>query len=592
MTARRRRSSSRVVRPIVKATDLGGVQVLKHGNLYLLTDPFGDVHPDTRGLGLYDGDTRRLSCCDRCGSTATRPVLLQASGGRQLPRRDPADEPDASSATWSDKVQPGGRARRAEARDRARPADRRRRCSRSGSGSSTTPRRRDEVEVELELARRRRRHLRGPRLDPRPARGAPAADRAPPRPRRRSATTASTAARSATHLAFTRAARPTSARSTPDVAGSANAGWVRLTLATGTSAERRRRASSRWAAPGPPSGATAASPGDRRRASPTALFPEPPRVDARRRVAALVPRLEPQHRPTIRTDNELFNLAIERVAGDLRLLINDGPRPGRALPRGRRPVVRDAVRARLHHHGVPDARRSGRRSPSRRSRSSPRSRRPRTTRARRGARQDPPRAADRRDGPRRASCRTAVLRHRRRDAAVADPARRDVRLDRRPGAGRPAVAERARARSTGSTATATATATGSSSTSAARRAGSSTRAGRTRRDCDPRPARPRWPRPPIALAEVQGYVYDAKRRMAGLARGPRRGGARRPPGRGGGDAPRPLRGRVLVRGPARSTRWPSTARSARSTRSPRTPATACGPGSSSPERARRRRASG
>jgi hypothetical protein len=39
-------------RPIVKATDLGSVQVLKHGNRYLLTDAFGDIHPDTRGLGL------------------------------------------------------------------------------------------------------------------------------------------------------------------------------------------------------------------------------------------------------------------------------------------------------------------------------------------------------------------------------------------------------------------------------------------------------------------------------------------------------------------------------------------------------------
>ena len=39
---------------IVPATDLGGVGVLKHGNLYLLSDQFGDVHPDSRGLGLYD----------------------------------------------------------------------------------------------------------------------------------------------------------------------------------------------------------------------------------------------------------------------------------------------------------------------------------------------------------------------------------------------------------------------------------------------------------------------------------------------------------------------------------------------------------
>ena len=61
---------------IEKATDLGSVQVLKHGNLYLLTDPFGDIHPDSRGLGLYLSDTRLLSCCSlRIGGE--RPVLLQ-----------------------------------------------------------------------------------------------------------------------------------------------------------------------------------------------------------------------------------------------------------------------------------------------------------------------------------------------------------------------------------------------------------------------------------------------------------------------------------------------------------------------------------
>ena len=47
---------------ITPATDLGGVAVLKHGNLYLLTDPFGDIHPDSRGLGLYHSDTRLISC--------------------------------------------------------------------------------------------------------------------------------------------------------------------------------------------------------------------------------------------------------------------------------------------------------------------------------------------------------------------------------------------------------------------------------------------------------------------------------------------------------------------------------------------------
>src|SRR5689334_15497797 len=68
------------VLPIEKATDLGSVQVLKHGNLYLLTDPFGDIRPDSRGLGLYRTDTRLLSCCSlRVGGA--RPVLLQGSMG-------------------------------------------------------------------------------------------------------------------------------------------------------------------------------------------------------------------------------------------------------------------------------------------------------------------------------------------------------------------------------------------------------------------------------------------------------------------------------------------------------------------------------
>jgi len=61
---------------IVPATDLGGVGVLKHGNLFLLTDPFGDVHPDSRGLGLYDLDTRVLSCAV-LRINGVRPTLLR-----------------------------------------------------------------------------------------------------------------------------------------------------------------------------------------------------------------------------------------------------------------------------------------------------------------------------------------------------------------------------------------------------------------------------------------------------------------------------------------------------------------------------------
>ena len=61
---------------IVPATDLGGVGVLKHGNLYLLSDAFGDIHPDSRGLGLYDLDTRVLSCAI-LRINGVRPTLLR-----------------------------------------------------------------------------------------------------------------------------------------------------------------------------------------------------------------------------------------------------------------------------------------------------------------------------------------------------------------------------------------------------------------------------------------------------------------------------------------------------------------------------------
>jgi len=92
---------------IVPATDLGGVGVLKHGNLYLLTDPFGDVHPDSRGLGLYDLDTRVLSCAV-LRINGVRPTLLRTQSAAshvstiQLTnpelRRDPATKQGAQEA--------------------------------------------------------------------------------------------------------------------------------------------------------------------------------------------------------------------------------------------------------------------------------------------------------------------------------------------------------------------------------------------------------------------------------------------------------------------------------------------------------------
>ena len=67
-------------RPIIRATDLGSAQVLKHRDLFLLSDAFGDIHPDSRGLGLYDGDTLILSCSVlRVGGE--RPVVLHSDPG-------------------------------------------------------------------------------------------------------------------------------------------------------------------------------------------------------------------------------------------------------------------------------------------------------------------------------------------------------------------------------------------------------------------------------------------------------------------------------------------------------------------------------
>ncbi len=95
---------------IVPATDLGGVGVLKHGNLFLLSDPFGDVHSDSRGLGLYDLDTRVLSCAV-LRINGVRPTLLRTQAAAnhiatiQLTnpelRRDPAIKNEIGAAIAS-----------------------------------------------------------------------------------------------------------------------------------------------------------------------------------------------------------------------------------------------------------------------------------------------------------------------------------------------------------------------------------------------------------------------------------------------------------------------------------------------------------
>jgi glycogen debranching enzyme len=98
-------------RPIVKAIDLGSTAVLRHGALTLVADPFGDLHSDGRGLGLYYGDTRILSGLAFL-LDGQRPTLLEPDAGGydhgmiQLTnpelRNDPAIVPEgATLATQS-----------------------------------------------------------------------------------------------------------------------------------------------------------------------------------------------------------------------------------------------------------------------------------------------------------------------------------------------------------------------------------------------------------------------------------------------------------------------------------------------------------
>jgi glycogen debranching enzyme len=61
---------------VVRATDLTGVHVLKHENLFMLCNAHGDIRPDGRGLGLFDGDTRLLSTYD-LHLNGLRPVVLR-----------------------------------------------------------------------------------------------------------------------------------------------------------------------------------------------------------------------------------------------------------------------------------------------------------------------------------------------------------------------------------------------------------------------------------------------------------------------------------------------------------------------------------
>lgn len=299
--------------PIARATDLGSVQVLKHANIYLLTDAFGDIHPDSRGLGLYHGDTRLLSCSVlRVGGD--RPVLLQGSVGGNFRGAIVMTNPSADRNPDA-KVHPDQ-----DLTGRTIGITRERLICPEGLLEQLQvvnhAERSATVKIVLEL-------------------GADGADifevRGYPRPDRgRQLPVAVTDRRVTfrhdgldgtqrlTHIAFTDRAHVEAATDGADGAA-ARLAW---TLTLGPGAERDLGWTV-WASERPtvaPDRDTATT-----RADLAALFPPTPHIAAD--VSASAYHAWQRGTTTVDSDHELFNLVIKRSVSDLRLLMNDGPGP-------------------------------------------------------------------------------------------------------------------------------------------------------------------------------------------------------------------------------------------------------------------------
>ncbi|MFP5341459.1 MAG: glycogen debranching N-terminal domain-containing protein [Candidatus Limnocylindria bacterium] len=322
---------------IVRATDLGSVQTLKHGPHYLLTDPFGDIHPDSRGLGLYRGDTRILSSAVlRVGGQ--RPVLLSAGVGANYRGTIQMTNPslDRNPAAKTERTvpaqpAPGG----ATGTDRAEPAEaqpepfdglvgrtlgisRDRRLGTDGvqeridivnhgAAPLTIP-----VELDLGCDAADIFEVRG---YPRTGRG-----RLGPIAVREDRATfpydGLDGVRRSTHIAWS--APPTSVvAEAPDApsGGSIRATWT-ITLEPGAT---RSVGWTVWASERP-------APADEAGAVDEALFPPVPSVPADEGAAAYDAWAAAGS--SVASDHELFNLVLRRSIADLRLLYNEGPDPG------------------------------------------------------------------------------------------------------------------------------------------------------------------------------------------------------------------------------------------------------------------------
>jgi glycogen debranching enzyme len=293
---------------IEKATDLGNVQVLKHENVYLLTDQFGDIHPDSRGLGLYQGDTRYLSC-SVVRIAGERPVLLQGSMGGNfrgtIHLTNPTIERDIGTKTGASPHLDDRKL--GISRDRLIAAAALRERLRIVNHSEHE----ETFGVELELA--------SDGADIFEVRGYPRQQRGRCLPiaigdrRVTFRYDGLDGVRRSCHLALSDA--PLAVEPVEEAGRSLHAGWVRLrwefTLASGAQRELSWIA---WPSEGGPS--------ERR----DALFPEPPRVAADEGAGAY--HAWSRGTTSVQTDHEIFNLTLLRGLNDLRLLVNDGPSDG------------------------------------------------------------------------------------------------------------------------------------------------------------------------------------------------------------------------------------------------------------------------
>jgi glycogen debranching enzyme len=293
-----------VVREIEHATDLGSVQVLKHGNLYLLTDPFGDVRPDSRGLGLYDRDTRLMSV-STLRVRGARPVLLQVESGGNYQGAIHLTNPTIERGI-DDKLHPAEDA----LAGRTIGITRNRTVTNDGLEERVHvvnhAEQVEEVDVELHLGvdgadifevRGFEREARGTLL-PAVVRGDRVTFRYDGLDGRRVST----------HV------RISDSGTIEPCADGTDGAWLRVRWVWELSPGERRTVS--WTVWGTIRDAKGAD-------APAAVFPDPPRIDARDPAAAY--HAWTRGTSEVKTDHDLFNLTIERSVADLRLLVNEGP---------------------------------------------------------------------------------------------------------------------------------------------------------------------------------------------------------------------------------------------------------------------------